>query len=186
MKKSIFQKYFIDNNELDYGLSINNSEFENMFYFCIDFYYLDIETEEKSSVCKISGVILSPYDEQDILYMADAESGDILYVVESFISHCSQLMNMGSIIVIDNVSTHLETLSFEEKIIIYKNCISKFSDIAIYIGCNFILAMTKSLELRTSREERIQIIDMLMKIGFVPIHQDNIDFVMLKNVDCIV
>ncbi len=185
MKENL-KRFFIDNYKFEYNIKIDpDHNFDEILVYHMNLYYHDEDIRnveyEQYTAADIYAYIFNSCELVELLNMADSISGDILYVAERFYAYSSEILSMGSTVIMDGLDLKFKELEYDDKLKLYIKLLKQFCDVSYNIGVGNVLLMSKSLQLEASELERKKLISALMKIGFVPISQDEEDFVLVKD-----
>lgn len=155
----------------------------------IDFYnYVENENIEntenfENKFCHVRFYIFDCYSPKEFWWLSDSISSDLEYVASSFFIYADNIESIGSIMVIDEIKIFDKLEKDSERIKLIRYILSRIVEIFTTLGTGMILFMTKALMLDCSNTVRRKLVNEIMKEGFVPIHQDDIDVVCGKNLN---
>lgn len=146
------------------------------------YHFDDNENMHEIKLGSIRFYIFNTFSKYEFLDCADSISGDLLYVASAFSLYASNEDYWGSKMIIDDMSFDIEELNFKEKLYIIELFLKIVNDIFEIIGITFVLFMTKALMLKINIDECRVLLNSLIRKGFIPIYQDEIDIVVGKNI----
>ncbi len=173
-------------DDIDFQIIISKEDFSDYKILqgeiIFNSYQYDDENMNEIEVGRINFYIFNTYSNDEFIYCADAISGDLYYVAYAYNLYASDEDYWGSKMIIDNLYFGIEELTSEEKLFIIELFLKVVNDIFETMGTTIVLFMTKALMLNIKIQDSKILLDNLVRIGFIPIYQDEIDFVFGKNI----
>lgn len=181
--KTISEEYSDNYGELNYEIKMSNEIDLNMLYGNITFYDEIFEDGTKNKISNVIFFVFDCYELDDFWYMADAISGDLEYVASAYNNYCHGLSGMGSIVIIDTLEIINNDGIFHHNLYLIRMLMKKLIEIFRVLGTGTIAFMSKAIYLNLETEKRRELLNELLQEGFIPIHQDQTDVVMVRNLD---
>lgn len=178
------EKYKYCNFEISLASNYDDDILEGIINF-FDYNYNNNE-EIKSDFASIEFFILNAYDLDNIVWLADHISSDLVYVASAYREYCNDIGGMGSVAIIDEFDLIDKSQNFEEKVQSIKFFLSKTIEKLQIIGTGTLLFMSKALILDLEASDRILLINELLDFNIIPIYQDSTDVVLARNLDYII
>lgn len=176
------KKFFNNYELLQYEIKLQNDLEFDFLNGIMEFYDHD-ELDSKLIIAEINFTIFNSYNMEYFYDMADSISVDFEYVASTFNRYCDDIVSIGSIAIIDTLVINEEISYIKDKVQVIKKLLNMAIEALSIIGTGTILLMTKALILDANINERLILIDELLKIGFLPICEDETDVVIARNLE---
>ncbi len=135
---------------------------------------------------KIDFIVINSYDMEDVYDIADSVSGELEFTVASYKNYCSNITAIGSVAILENFHFYDSIDNNSSKIQAVKYFLSRTMELFQTIGIGTLLFMSRVLINDIKDDERIELIDELLKIKAIPVYQNSYDVVLARNLDYII
>ena len=183
--KEQFNQYLDKYKYSNFEISLASNYDDDILEGIINFFDYDYNNnvEIKLDFASVKFFIFNDYDLENIVWLADHISSDLVYVASAYREYCNDVGGLGSVAIIDEFNLIDKSQNFEEKVQIIKFFLSKTIEKLQIIGIGALLFMSKALILDLEVSDRIFLINELLDFNIIPIYQDSTDVVLARNLD---
>ncbi len=160
--KTNLKEFFTSDYKFEYNINIGpDCNFDEILIYHMKLYYFGDNADI------ISGIKMIKYEAADIysyifnscevielLDMVDSISADVVYVVERFYEYSSNIIRMGSMVVMDCLDLKIKELEYDKKLKLYIKLLEQLCEVSRKIGVSDILLMSKAIQLEATELER--------------------------------
>lgn len=132
---------------------------------------------------RIHFIVINSNDLDDIHDIADSVSGELEFTVAAYKHYCSNIASLGSVAILEDFHFYDFIDNNSNKIQAIKYFLSRTMELFQTIGIGTLLFMSRALINDIKDDERVELIDELLKIKAVPVYQDYHDVVLARNLD---